>query len=82
MSKAYRYAVIRRSIIEETFWIDADSEDEALDKARDGDYDESQISTEWIDWHDDDYSMDPDIEPEPLCPLYKMIKERECDTTS
>jgi hypothetical protein len=81
MSKQFRFPVIRRSIIEETFWIDADSEEEALDLARDGNYDEKRITTEWVDWYDDEFSMDPNLEPEPLCPLYQMVKEHSCATS-
>lgn len=76
--KAFRYAVTRRSIIEETFWVEADSSLEALEMANNGDYSDDNIQTEWIDWYDDHFEMS-DIEPEPLDPLYKMVKEY--DTT-
>lgn len=78
----FKFPVIRRSIIEETFWIEADSEDEALEMARDGNYDDKAVTTEWLDWYDDEFSMDPNIEPQPLCKLYNMVKDYECDTTS
>ncbi len=71
----HRFAVSRRSIIEETFFVEADSWDEALEKARDGNYDDSKIQTEWIDWYDDHFEAASEFEPEPLCPLHKMVKE-------
>lgn len=81
MTKAYRFAVVRRSIIEETFFVEADSEEEALDLANDGQYDDSNIETEWVDWYDEEFHSS-DREPEPICQLYRMIKEHECGTTS
>ena len=32
----YRFAVVRRSLIEETFWVQADTPEEAVDKAGNG----------------------------------------------
>jgi hypothetical protein len=81
MSKQFRFAVIRKSIIEETFFIEADSEEEALSLARDGNYKEDDVHTEWVDWYDDEFSIDPNLEPEPLCPLYQMVKEHQCATS-
>lgn len=80
MSKAFRYAFYRRSIVSETYFIEADSPEEALQRLRDGE-DEEPTPMEWIDWYDDDYTLDEDFEPEPLCPLHKMVKEYQCDTT-
>jgi hypothetical protein len=44
-------------------------------------YKEDDVHTEWVDWYDDEFSMDPNIEPEPLCPLYQMVKAHECATS-
>jgi hypothetical protein len=53
-----KYTFSRRSIVEETFTVIADSESEALDLVMDGapgveidDY------KEWIDWYDDEYGL-------------------------
>ena len=72
---SFRYAVTRRSLIEETFWVEADTADEALEKAANGEYDDNNITQDWIDWYDDNFEMSQDFEPEPLCPLHKMVKE-------
>lgn len=73
---AFRFTVARRSIIEETFTVEADSWDEALERAGNGEYDDNSVQQEWLDWYDDTFST-TDIEPEPLDPLYKMVKEYE-----
>lgn len=72
----FRFAVTRRSLIEETFWVEADTPEEAVEKAGNGEYDDSNITQDWIDWYDDTFE-NSDIEPEPLCPLYKMVKAHE-----
>ena len=71
----FSFAVTRRSIIAETFFVEADTPDEALEMAWDGNYSDSNIQTEWLDWYDDRFDLDHDFEPEPLCPLHKMVKE-------
>lgn len=70
----HKFAVSRRSIVEETFWVEANSWEEATEKAFDGDYDDNNIQTEWIDWADDNFYAS-EIEPVPICPLHKMVKE-------
>lgn len=72
---AFRYAFYRRSLVSETYFIDADSPEEALQRLRDGEESQEPTPMEWIDWYDDDYTLDQDFEPEPLCPLHKMVKE-------
>lgn len=71
---AFRYAFYRRSIVSETYFIEANSPEEALQRLRDGE-DPEPMPMEWVDWYDDDYHPDYDFEPEPLDPLYKMVKE-------
>jgi hypothetical protein len=70
----FKYAFYRRSIVSETFFVEADSEDEAFQKLMDGEDPEPE-PMEWVDWYDDQYHRDDCIEPEPLCPLHKMVKE-------
>jgi len=70
----HKFAVSRRSIIEEIFYVEADSWEQAIEIAGDGGYDDKNIETEWIDWYDDRFEA-TDFEPEPLCPLTKMVKD-------
>lgn len=70
---AFRYTLVRRSIVEETFYIDANSEEEALQLALD-ECPDPENDPEWIDWYDNHFTS---IEKEPLDPLYKMIKTHE-----
>ena len=77
----FRFALTRRSIIEETFFVEADSWEEAVSIAHDGGYDDKNVHTEWIDWYDDRFEPS-EFEPEVLCPLTKMIKDYSCATTS
>lgn len=71
---AFRYTVSRRSIVEEVYTVEADSEEEALELIDGGsiDYDKDLISQEFLDWHDDQWEI---TGREDLCPLVKMIKE-------
>lgn len=70
---AFRYKLVRRSIVEETFYVDADSEDEATDIANSNPPD-PEGNPEWIEWYDDWYEI---IDTESLDPLYTMIKTRQ-----
>ena len=80
MTKAYKFTFVRRSIFEEKFEVEADTLEEAEDSLQDGGYpDPSEVM--WIDWYEDEFSQDPDCPPEPLCPLYKMVKDKECATS-
>jgi DNA-dependent RNA polymerase auxiliary subunit epsilon len=75
MSK--RFTFWRNSIVSESFYVEADSEDEAREKLANCEYD-SEV-TEFIDWASDGFELE-DIEE--LDPLYKMVKEYSCDTGS
>ena len=78
MSKAYKFLIVRRSIIEEGWWVEADSEEEALEAAYDGEVDNRDCDRrEWIDYHDDEWTVD---DREDLCPLVKMVKEYDAQT--
>ena len=80
MTKAYRFTFFRKSIFEERFVVEADSLEEAEDMMQDGGYPDPD-SQEWVDWVEDEFGTDPEFPPEPLCPLYKMIKDKECATS-
>jgi len=77
MSKAFRYTLYRRSIISEAFYVEANSPEEALQIANESFDGLEPANQEWIDWYDTEYHIDHVFEPEPLDPLYKMIKEHE-----
>jgi hypothetical protein len=80
MTKAYKFTFVRKSIFEETFVVEADTLEEAEESLQNGGYPDP-VATEWVDWYEDEFGTDPELPPEPLCPLYKMIKEKECATT-
>ena len=81
MPKAYRFTFFRKSIYEECFVVEADTLEEAEESLLNGGYPDPN-STEWLNWYDEEFSTDGAFPPEPQCPLYKMVKERECDTSS
>ena len=66
----YVFEVYRRSIVCETYFIEADSEEEALEMANYGDTPDPQI--DFIDWYDDTYTVEG---KECIDPLYKMVKD-------
>jgi hypothetical protein len=66
----YKFQISRRSIMLEVYWVEADSEEEAMEIAYDGNAGDPAL--DWIDWMDDQYEVD-DVEI--LDPLYKMVKE-------
>jgi hypothetical protein len=80
MSKAFKFTFFRKSIFEERFVVEADTLEEAEEIMQDGGYPDP-ASTEWIDWYDDEFGTDSEFPPEPQCPLYKMIKDKECATS-
>jgi len=66
----YKFQISRRSVMLETYWVEADSEEEAMEIAYDGNAGDPAM--EWLDWMDDQYEVD-DVEI--IDPLYKMVKE-------
>ena len=66
-----KYRLQRRAIIDETFYVEAEDPEEALQIARDGGAVHDPDDTEWCDWHDEDYeiTMTTDLDP-----LYVMVK--------
>lgn len=69
-----KFRLQRRSIIDETFWVEAEDEDEALQIARDGGAVHDPDDVEWCDWADEDYEITGYNE---LDPLYVMVKQYE-----
>jgi hypothetical protein len=74
MSKLYRYTISRLSIVEESYTVEADSEDEAVEGSI-VDYDRNKVGEEFIDWYGNDGWRI--VNKETLCPLTKMIKEHD-----
>ena len=68
----YRYEFYRRSLTCETYFVEADSEEEALEKLMNGEGDDPQL--EFIDWYDDNYTLE---DTECIDPLYRMVKEHK-----
>jgi len=68
----FEFQISRRSITCETYWVEADSEEEALEICNDGNIPEPMI--EFLDWLDDDYQVDS---KECIDPLYRMVKDFE-----
>lgn len=70
----YRYTISRTAIISETYTVEADSEEEAIELANNGaiDYDNCKVNEQWLDWYGDEWDID---HREDLCPLTKMVKE-------
>jgi DNA-dependent RNA polymerase auxiliary subunit epsilon len=65
-----KYTFWRNSIVSESFYVEAESEEEAREKLGNCDY-ESDI-TEFIDWASDDFELEY---VEELDPLYRMVKD-------
>jgi hypothetical protein len=60
----------------ETYIVEAESEDQAIEQLNNGCHD--PVDTEWVDWIDG-WQVET---VEELDPLYVMIKDHKCDTTS
>ena len=82
MTKAFKFTFFRKSIIEEVFEVEADTLEEAEEIMYGSGSYPDPVRSEWVDWYGQEFSTDGDFPPEPLCPLHRMIKEHECDTTS
>lgn len=67
----FKFTVCRAAVIDEYYEIEADSEEEALSIAYDGNLGEP-VRTEFVDWRDDEYSA---VDCEETCKLYNMVKE-------
>jgi hypothetical protein len=67
----FKYILVRAAIIDEYYEVEADSEQEALEMAIDGDL-ADPIKTDFVDWRDDEYQI---CDTEELDPLYVMVKD-------
>ena len=71
----YKFIVVRAAVIDEYYEVEADSEEEALSIAYDGNLGDP-CKTEFVDWRDDEYQV---CDTEEIEPLYRMVKDY--DTT-
>ncbi len=72
------YTLVRAAKIDEYYEIEADSEEAALEMAYNGDLGDP-VRTEFLDWADDSYQV---CDEEIIEPLYAMVKDYKCATTS
>ena len=72
----YRFTVSRRSVVTEHFTVEADSEEQALEIANNGeiDYDNNAAGQSFEDWYEDEFQV---TSFEIIDPLMKMVKEYE-----
>lgn len=71
----FKFLMSRTSLIQESFWVEADSEEEAMTLGFDGEVDNDEPAYRtWISYHDDEWSID---EKECIDPLYVMVKEHK-----
>lgn len=75
----FKFTLVRAAVIDEYYEIEADSEEEALEIAYDGNLPDP-FRTEFVDWRDDNYSV---IDTEVIEPLYRMVKDydNQCATS-
>ena len=74
-----KFLLVRRSIIEEGWWVTAESEQEAMDKAYEGQVDNDECDRrEWCDYYDDEWTVD-DVEE--LDDLVLFVKSLDKVTT-
>jgi DNA-dependent RNA polymerase auxiliary subunit epsilon len=65
-----KFTFWRNSIVSESFYVEAETEEEAREKLDRCEYD-SEVS-EFIDWATDDFVLE---DTEELDPLYRMVKD-------
>jgi hypothetical protein len=66
----FKFELYRRSITCETYWVEADTEEEAIEKA--GNCEAEGPDLEFLDWYDDNYVVES---KECIDPLYVMVKD-------
>ena len=66
----FKFELYRRSITCETYWVEADTEEEAIEIAANGDVGDPIL--EFMDWYDDEYIVES---KECIDPLYVMVKD-------
>ncbi len=72
-----RYTFWRNAIVSETYVVEAESEEAARELLQNGEVE--VFNEEWIDWATDNFELE---HTEELDPLYRMVKDYQCATTS
>lgn len=67
----HKFILVRAAIIDEYYEVEADSKEEALEIAYDGNL-ADPFKTEFQDWRDDEYQV---VDVEVIDPLYVMVKD-------
>ena len=67
----FKFTLVRAAVIDETYEVEADSQEEAMEMAHEGNLGEP-VWTEFVDWRDDEWSI---TETEEIEPLYRMVKD-------
>ena len=67
----HKFILVRAARIDEYYEVEADSKEEALEIAYDGNLGDP-FKTEFIDWSDDEYQV---VDVEVIDPLYVMVKD-------
>ncbi len=67
----HKFILVRAARIDEYYEVEADSKEEALEIAYDGNCGDP-FKTEFIDWSDDEYQV---VDVEVIDPLYVMVKD-------
>jgi hypothetical protein len=69
----FKFLMSRTSLIEESWWVEADTEEEAMELALDGEVDNSDPDRRnWIEYYDEEWSID---QQECIDPLDRMVKD-------
>ena len=76
----FKFLMSRTSLIEESWWVEADSEEEAMQRGYDGEVDNGPepAFTRWVDYSDDEWTV---VDKECIEPLYQMVKQHAKETS-
>jgi hypothetical protein len=65
--KKYKFLLSRTSLIQESYWVEADTEEEALELGFNGEVDNDEPALrQWIDYYDDEWSVDERVSQDDL----------------
>jgi hypothetical protein len=67
----HKFILVRAARIDEYYEVEANSKEEALEIAYDGNL-ADPVRTEFVDWSDDEYAV---VDVEVIDPLYVMVKD-------
>ena len=71
----YKFIIVRAAVIDEYYEVEADTEQEAIEVAYNGELPEP-YKTEFVDWRDDEWQV---ADKEEIEPLYRMVKDYDTD---